>query len=174
MKGLSSTTGARNAMRQKTVYLNNEAETEALGASLSRTLKPGTKIYLYGDLGSGKTTLTRAILKAAGHEGHVKSPTYALAEHYTIDLDGTPTELLHFDLFRMESPEEFIEAGFLEYFDSDAICIVEWPEKAKELLPQADIEGIFLIIGMGRKLKLYGKTEDGADAIGKICIATHE
>lgn len=161
-------------MRQKTIYLNSETQTLALGASLSRTLKSGMKIYMYGDLGSGKTTLTRAILQAAGHDETVKSPTYALAEHYTIDIDGTPTELIHFDLFRLESQEEFIEAGFLEYFDSDAICIVEWPEKAADILPQADIEAIFLIIGTGRKLKLYGRTEAGAEAIGKICMETHE
>ncbi|NLC24603.1 MAG: tRNA (adenosine(37)-N6)-threonylcarbamoyltransferase complex ATPase subunit type 1 TsaE [Oxalobacter sp.] len=161
-------------MRQKTVYLNSEAETLALGASLSRALKPGMKIYLYGDLGSGKTTLVRAILKTAGHEDSVKSPTYALAEHYTIPLDGNPVELMHFDLFRLENPEEFIEAGFAEHFDSDTICIVEWPEKAAGVLPPADIEGIFLIIGMGRKLKLYGKTDIGAEAIGKICVAMHE
>lgn len=146
----------------------------ALGASLSRTLKPGMKIYLYGDLGSGKTTLVRAILKAAGHEDNVKSPTYALAEHYTISIDDKPVELMHFDLFRMESPEEFIEAGFVEHFDSDTICIVEWPEKAADILPPPDIKGIFLIIGMGRKLKLYGKTEIGAEAIGKICVEMHE
>lgn len=161
-------------MRQKTVYLSSEAETLKLGASLSRTLKPGMKIYLYGDLGSGKTTLTRAILKAAGHEDHVKSPTYALAEHYTIEIEGKSTELIHFDLFRLESPEEFIEAGFPEHFDNDTICIVEWPEKAGDILPQADIEGIFLIIGIGRTLKLYGKTEAGAEAIGKICVEMHE
>ena len=161
-------------MRQKTVYLNTEAETLALGKSLSRTLRPGMKIYLYGDLGSGKTTLTRALLKGAGHKENVKSPTYALAEHYTIDIDGAPTELIHFDLFRLESPEEFIEAGFLEHFDNDTICIVEWPEKAADILPQADIDAIFLIIGMGRKLKLYGRTEAGAEAIGKICVEMHE
>ncbi len=161
-------------MRQKTVYLDNEAETIALGVSLLHALVPGTKIYLYGDLGSGKTTLVRAILQAAGHEGNVKSPTYALAEHYTIDINGVPTELLHFDLFRLESPEEFIDAGFLEYFDNDTICIVEWPEKAAEILPPADTAIIFLIIGTGRKVKLYGRSEIGAEAIGKVCIAVHE
>lgn len=157
-------------MRQKTVYLNNEAQTYALGASLARALRPGMKIYMYGDLGSGKTTLTRAILQAAGYNEHVKSPTYALAEHYTINIDSNPTTLIHFDLYRMESQEEFIDAGFLEHFDSDTICIVEWPEKATDILPQADIEGIFLIIGMGRKLTLYGRTETGSEAIGQICV----
>lgn len=161
---------AEITMRRKTFYLNSEEETRALGASIARELKPGMKIYLYGDLGSGKTTLTRAILQASGHEESVKSPTYALAENYVISVQGMPTELMHMDLFRMENPEEFIEAGFLEHFDSNTICIVEWPEKAAELLPQADIEGIFLIAGTGRKLKLYGKTEAGADMVGRICV----
>ena len=161
-------------MRQKTVYLQNEIETQALGDSFSRTLKPGMKIYMYGDLGSGKTTLTRAILQALGHNERVKSPTYALAEHYAVNIDNIPTELIHFDLFRLGSPEEFTEAGFLEHFDSNAICIVEWPEKAAGILPQADIEGVFLIIGTGRKLKLFGRTETGEKAIGQICVKTHE
>ena len=159
-------------MRKKAFYLNSEEETLMLGASFSCTLKPGMKIYLYGDLGSGKTTLTRAILKAAGHEDHVKSPTYALAEHYTISIDGKPTELIHFDLFRLEGPEEFIDAGFVEHFDSDTICIVEWPENARNILPPADIEGVFLIAGTGRRLTLHGRTETGAEAVGKICLNT--
>ena len=159
-------------MRKKTFYLSSEEETLMLGTSFSRTLKPGMKIYLYGDLGAGKTTLTRAILKEAGHEDHVKSPTYALAEHYTIPIDGKPVELIHFDLFRLEGPEEFIEAGFIEHFDSNTICIVEWPEKARDILPLADIEGVFLIAGTGRRLKLHGRTKAGAEAIGKICLDT--
>ncbi|MDR0934423.1 MAG: tRNA (adenosine(37)-N6)-threonylcarbamoyltransferase complex ATPase subunit type 1 TsaE [Burkholderiaceae bacterium] len=160
-------------MLRKTVYLQNEADTIALGASLAKTLKPGMKIYLYGDLGSGKTTLVRAMLQAAGYEDNVKSPTYALAEHYTINLAGTPTELVHFDFFRLENPEEFMEAGFSEYFNDNTICIVEWPEKAVDVLPQADIEGIFLIIGEGRRAKFYGRTEIGAQAIGTLCVEFH-
>ena len=160
-------------MLQKTIYLNSEAETLSLGSSFSHALKPGMKIYLYGHLGTGKTTLTRAILKAAGYKGHVKSPTYALTEHYTIDIDNISTELIHFDLFRLETPEEFIEAGFTEYFDNNTICIVEWPEKAAEVLPQADIEGFFFINQTQRKLKLQSQTETGKKAINKIYAEIH-
>ncbi len=160
-------------MLQKTIYLNSEAQTHFLGSLFFRFLKPGMKIYLYGNLGAGKTTLTRTILKAAGYQGHVKSPTYALMEHYTIDIDNALTELIHFDLFRLETPDEFIEAGFSEYFDGNTICIVEWPEKAKAVLPPADIEVFFLINHTQRELKLLGQTESGKKAINQIYAEIH-
>ena len=143
-------------MRQTTVNLNTEEKTRTLGALLSRTLKPGLKLYLYGELGAGKTTLTRAILKAAGHKGSVKSPTYALAEQYAISIDNQPIELIHLDLFRIASPEEFADTGLLEHFDNETICLVEWPEKAAGILPQADIAGKFAILKTGRQITLCG------------------
>ena len=97
-------------MPQKTYYLNDETDTRALGESLARALSGGLRIYLHGDLGTGKTTLTRAMLKAAGHAGKVKSPTYTLVEPYVIELNGHPVDLFHFDLYRMSSAEEFLEA----------------------------------------------------------------
>jgi tRNA threonylcarbamoyladenosine biosynthesis protein TsaE len=74
----------------------------------------------------------------------------------------------------MENPQEFIEAGFEEYLDSDVICIVEWPEKAGEILPKPDIAGIFLIIGTGRRITLEGLTVFGAAVIGTICVEPHD
>ncbi len=155
-------------MSKKIIHLLSEKETQSLGFSFFRILKPGMKIYLYGNLGAGKTTLTRAILKAAGYKGHVKSPTYALTEHYTININSTATELIHFDLFRLNTPDEFIEAGFSEHFNSNTICIVEWPEKAKEILPPPDIEAQFQINHTQRDLQLRGYTELGKTAIKKI------
>jgi tRNA threonylcarbamoyladenosine biosynthesis protein TsaE len=97
-------------MQHFKAYLKDEAGTAALGASLAHTLTPGLAIYLHGDLGSGKTALTRALLHAAGYAGHVKSPTYTLAEPYAIVLAGQPACVIHFDLYRMGSAEEFLEA----------------------------------------------------------------
>ena len=164
----------QKAMRQITVNLNTEEKTRALGGVLSRALKPGLKLYLYGELGAGKTTLTRAILNAAGYEGPVKSPTYALAEHYAVHIDGKPVELVHFDLFRMASPEEFADAGLLEYFGNEAICIVEWPEKAAGILPQADIAGNFAILKTGRQITLCGQSRTGEEIINTISDQQHD
>ena len=85
-------------MQQQTFYLSDESDTCELGNSLAHVLENGLKIYLHGDLGSGKTTLTRALLKTAGHAGKVKSPTYTLLEPYVIELNGHTVDLLHFDL----------------------------------------------------------------------------
>ena len=161
-------TETQKTMRQITVNINTEEKTRSLGALLSRLLNPGLKLYLYGDLGAGKTTLTRAILHAAGHNGPVKSPTYALAEHYTVPVGGKPVELVHFDLFRMASPEEFAEAGFLEYLGGDAICIVEWPGKAAGILPPADITAAFAILETERQITLCAQSQAGEAIIRAI------
>src|SRR5437868_10800658 len=111
-------------MRHFTAHLNDEAGTAALGTALAHALAPGLAIYLHGDLGAGKTALTRAMLHAAGHAGHVKSPTYTLAEPYRIAIAGKLVEVIHFDLYRIGSPEEFLDAGFREHFNPANICIV--------------------------------------------------
>lgn len=170
----SEQTPQTGPMQQITVKLNSEAKTRELGALLARTLKPGLKLYLYGDLGAGKTTLTRAILHAAGHNGPVKSPTYTLAEPYTVHLGGKPVELVHFDLFRMASPEEFADAGFLEYFGNNAICIIEWPEKGTGILPQADIAATFAILGTARQITLCARSMAGEEIISAISNAPHD
>jgi len=125
-------------MQHFQTHLHDEAGTAALGMSLAHALAPGLTIYLHGDLGAGKTTLTRSLLHAAGYEGHVKSPTYTLAEPYTVMVEGRPLEVIHFDLYRLASPEEFLDAGFREHFGNDTVCIVEWPEKAAPVLPAPD------------------------------------
>lgn len=142
--------------------LGDEAGTAALGAALARTLTPGLKIYLHGELGAGKTALTRAMLHAAGHPGHVKSPTYALAEPYQIMLAGQPVSLIHFDLYRIGSPEEFLDAGFRDDFAGQHICIVEWPENAAAALPPPDLDVIISISGTGREVELHATSEKGA------------
>ena len=152
-------------MQHFTAHLHDEAGTAALGAALARALAPGLAIYLHGDLGAGKTALTRALLHAAGHVGTVKSPTYTLSEPYAIQLDGRTVNVIHFDLYRMGSPEEFLDAGFREDFNGDNVCIVEWPEKADRVLPPADIEVFLTVSGNGRDVELQAST-----ALGNSCL----
>jgi tRNA threonylcarbamoyladenosine biosynthesis protein TsaE len=135
-------------------YLPDEAATLQLGAALARALVPGLVIYLHGDLGAGKTALTRALLHAAGHKGTVKSPTYTLSEPYRVQLDGEPVKVIHYDLYRMSSPEEFLDAGFREDFDGKNICIVEWPEKGEPVLPPPDLRVLLSVSGQGRDVEL--------------------
>ena len=155
----------------KTV-LHDEAGTAALGTSLARALLPGLTIYLHGDLGAGKTALTRALLHAAGHAGHVKSPTYTLAEPYRVAIDGQAVEIIHFDLYRMGSPEEFLDAGFREHFNDHNICIIEWPEKAQAVLPSPDIR-VFLSISpeQGRDVELQALSDQGSRCLDRLHFA---
>jgi tRNA threonylcarbamoyladenosine biosynthesis protein TsaE len=146
-------------------HLHDEAGTAALGAALARALAPGLVIYLHGELGAGKTALTRALLHAAGHVGHVKSPTYNLCEPYLIGLAGRSVKLIHFDLYRMGSAEEFLDAGFREEFDGDNICIVEWPEKADPVLPPPDLNLVLGVAGQGRDVELQALS-----ALGLLCL----
>ena len=151
--------------------LKDEAGTLALGAALSRALAPGLTIYLHGDLGAGKTALTRALLHAAGHPGHVKSPTYTLAEPYTVELAGQPVEVVHFDLYRMAGPEEFLDAGFRDYFNHRTICIIEWPEKAGDVLPPPDINVFLTMHGTGRKVELQALSPHGSQCLERLHFA---
>jgi tRNA threonylcarbamoyladenosine biosynthesis protein TsaE len=152
-------------------HLHDEAGTAALGAALSRALAPGLAVYLHGDLGTGKTTLTRALLHAAGYTGHVKSPTYTLAEPYTISLSNRAVEVIHFDLYRMGSPEEFLDAGFREHFNDRSICIVEWPEKAEPVLPPPDIAILLNVEGHGRDVELQALSHKGSQCLDRLHFA---
>jgi tRNA threonylcarbamoyladenosine biosynthesis protein TsaE len=158
-------------MRHFQTRLYDEAGTIALGAALARALAPGLVMHLHGDLGAGKTALTRALLHAAGHAGHVKSPTYTLVEPYTITLHGAPVEVMHFDLYRLAGPEEFLDAGFREHFNGHTICIVEWPEKAAAVLPEPDIDVLLGIIGSERELELRALSEQGSQCLDRLKFA---
>ena len=153
------------------VHLHEEAGTLALGASLGHVLSPGLTIYLHGDLGAGKTALTRAMLHALGHQGHVKSPTYTLAEPYTIDIAGRSVNIIHFDLYRMAGDEEFLDAGFRDYFNHQTICIIEWPEKAEKVLPPPDISITLNVAGEGRDVELHALSDQGAECLNRLKFA---
>lgn len=117
-------------------HLPDEAATLALGAALAGCLEPGLIVYLRGDLGAGKTTLVRGVLRALGYAGAVRSPTYALVELYAL----SRLDLHHFDFYRFHDPREWIDAGFRESFDDRSVSLIEWPEKAEGSLPPADME----------------------------------
>jgi tRNA threonylcarbamoyladenosine biosynthesis protein TsaE len=152
-------------------HLNDEAGTIALGAALARALAPGLTIYLHGELGTGKTTLTRALLHAAGYAGHVKSPTYTLAEPYIVQNAGRPLDVIHFDLYRMASPGEFLDAGFREHFNGKNVCIVEWPEQGESVLPPADIELFLTVAGHGRNVELDALSDKGLQCLDRLKFA---
>ncbi|WKS96758.1 tRNA (adenosine(37)-N6)-threonylcarbamoyltransferase complex ATPase subunit type 1 TsaE [Gallibacterium anatis] len=121
-----------------TLFLANEEATIALGQKLSRFLRSPTQnfvIYLNGQLGAGKTTLTRAIIQAMGYNGNVKSPTYALVEEYHL----SQKSIYHFDLYRLSDPEELEFIGFRDYFRENALCLLEWAEKGGDIIPQPDL-----------------------------------
>ncbi len=160
-------------MQQLTFYLNDESDTCELGKSLAHVMESGLKIYLHGDLGSGKTTLTRALLNEAGHTGKVKSPTYTLVEPYVVELNGHTVDLLHFDLYRMSCPEEFLEAGFRDHFNEETICLIEWAEKAESALPVADIDVSFEISGDGRTVVLKSVSEKGSRCLENLRFVPH-
>ncbi|RYU60543.1 tRNA (adenosine(37)-N6)-threonylcarbamoyltransferase complex ATPase subunit type 1 TsaE [Methylolobus aquaticus] len=117
------------------LFLPDEAATLALGRRLFECLKPGSLVFLRGTLGAGKTTLVRGLLRAAGHQGAVKSPTFTLVEEYA--LPGLT--LYHFDLYRLSSPDELEWFGFRDYLRSDSLCLIEWPERGGDALPAPDL-----------------------------------
>lgn len=118
-------------------------------------------IWLEGDLGAGKTTLVRGLLRALGYENKVKSPTYTLVELYVI----SQLHLYHFDFYRLNEPEEYLEAGLDEYFQGTAICLVEWPDKAGVYLPAADLRLDLSLEREGRLAKLSALSEKGRQCL---------
>jgi tRNA threonylcarbamoyladenosine biosynthesis protein TsaE len=145
-------------------FLANEAQTTAFGAALAPLLQPGMVIYLRGELGAGKTTLVRGLLRALGVTERVKSPTYALVEPYVV----SKLYLYHFDFYRFSHSDEWGEAGFREYFNGESVCLVEWPEKAGGQLPRPDLEIVMAVEGGGRRITVSADTETGRDCISRI------
>jgi len=135
---------------ESTVYVSNESEMEALGATVSASVKPGTVIFLKGNLGAGKTTWVRGFLRGLGYQGNVKSPTYTLVEEYHFE----HALVFHFDLYRIVDAEELEWMGMREYFRPNAILLIEWPEKGIGFLPTPNLFLNIDILDTGRKISL--------------------
>lgn len=128
------------ALLRERIISSSQKQTQSLGDKLARRLHSGSLVALSGPLGSGKTTLIKGICKGLGIKEMVRSPYFVIMRQYPGKL-----QVYHFDLFRLNSPEELFSIGYEEYFYGDGICLVEWAEKAKALLPQERID-IFLKI----------------------------
>lgn len=146
------------------VDLPDEAATLALGALLAQVLSSGIVVTLEGDLGAGKTTLVRGLLKSLGYAGKVKSPTYSLVEPHVV----SGLNLYHFDFYRLNQPEEYLEAGLDEYFSGQGVCLVEWPDKAAPYLPAPDLRIDLVVAGEGRCAWLQGLSQRGDACLSKL------
>jgi tRNA threonylcarbamoyladenosine biosynthesis protein TsaE len=141
--------------------LADEAATLALGAALAPAMAPGLICWLEGDLGAGKTTLVRGLLRALGDTGPVKSPTYTLVELHVV----SGLDLYHFDFYRFNQPEEYLDAGLDEYFSGTGACLVEWPDRAAPYLPSPDLRIHLSVRGDGRLARVEAGSERGRQCL---------
>jgi tRNA threonylcarbamoyladenosine biosynthesis protein TsaE len=134
------------------------------GAQLVKGLKQGSVLYLTGDLGAGKTTFTRGFLRGLGHIGNVKSPTYTLVEPY----EFAHSVVYHFDLYRLQDPEELELLGIRDYFHDKSLVLVEWPSRGEPVLPAPDLTLDISVLGEGRALQFTAFTAKGYDALQQL------
>ena len=139
-------------------------QTVLFGKRLSAACKVATCIYLHGDLGAGKTTLTRGFIQGLGHVGNVKSPTYTLVEPYELEA----WQVYHFDLYRLSDPEELEFMGIRDYFGDTSHSLVEWPERGVGFLPEADIDLTITHVGEQREITLQANTEVGTGVLRNL------
>jgi tRNA threonylcarbamoyladenosine biosynthesis protein TsaE len=149
------------------LHLEGEEAQEGFGRRLARLLEGGWTVHLHGDLGTGKTTLVRGILRGLGHTGAVKSPTYTLIEPY--EPGGRP--VFHLDLYRLGDPEEIEYLGLRDLLGGGRLLLVEWPERAGTALPPADLDIDIAYAGAGRDLEVRGpgpRAEALIRALGEV------
>ena len=155
-------------MKQISLALADEQATVAMGAKLASVTQrlnlDSLLVFLNGDLGAGKTTLTRGFVQGMGHKGNVKSPTYTLVEPYELE----PWFVYHFDLYRLGDPEELEYMGIRDYFSQKFCCFIEWPEKGAGLLPQEDLIIDLQYNNTERLITLVAQSDKGEQIINKI------
>jgi tRNA threonylcarbamoyladenosine biosynthesis protein TsaE len=144
-------------MTSRTLHIESDEAMQALGAKLARASQSHGVIYLEGELGTGKTTLVRGLLRGLGHKGAVKSPTFTLVEPYMVN--GLP--VYHFDLYRLSDPEELEFMGLRDYFSAESLCLIEWPQLGGELLPPADLLIGLEHAGPARDVVLTAQSQHG-------------
>ena len=140
-----------------TLFLADETATVAFGARLAAVTGGHGILFLEGDLGAGKTTLSRGLIRGLGHEGAVKSPTFTVVEPYEIG----DIRAFHFDLYRLVDPEELEFMGIRDYFEGDPLCLFEWPDKGAGVLPKPDLTITIRPQAGGRALQLTPQTARG-------------
>jgi tRNA threonylcarbamoyladenosine biosynthesis protein TsaE len=147
-------------MAASEALLADARATAACGAGLADCCEAGLLVFLEGELGAGKTTLVRGLLRALGHTGAVKSPTYTLVESYPSD--RLPVH--HLDLYRLADPEELEWLGIRDLMVGDAVCLIEWPERGAGLLPAPDLRVTLSYHDGGRRISVQSASERGARA----------
>jgi tRNA threonylcarbamoyladenosine biosynthesis protein TsaE len=150
--------------RNLSLALPDECATLALGEALAAGAANGLVLHLSGDLGTGKTTLVRGLLRALGYRGRVRSPSYTLVEPYTL----SSLNLYHFDFYRFKDKTEWLSTGFRECFGPDSLCIVEWPERAAGMISPPDLEIRLEIADPGRSAVLEARTPAGEAWLGSV------
>ncbi len=145
------------------IFLSELALLE-FGQQLAKLCKPGDIIFLKGELGAGKTTLSRGFLRGLGYSGTVKSPTYTIVEPYQF----SDFSVFHFDLYRITDASELLDMGFADYFAQDAICLIEWPERAESVFSKPAIICDIAIVPQGREVLLSANTERGNKILTKV------
>ncbi len=148
------------------IELVGEAAQEAFGARLAAACEPPMLIYLDGELGAGKTTLVRGLLRALGHRGTVKSPTYTLIEPYEVG----GRQLYHLDLYRLSDPGELEYLGLREMLAEEAVLLIEWPQRGAGWLPDADLVIDISLRDHGRHLMLKAGSQRGEALLRKLGV----
>lgn len=151
-------------MKRFQYYLKNEQATQAFAQFLANLCQPPLFITLVGELGTGKTTLVRSLLRQLGVTGPIKSPTYSLVDVYQLN----QLNIFHFDLYRLSSPEELELIGWRDYLAEDALWLIEWPEKAAELLPEIDISCHLTFVNDGRMLEISAQSQKGDKILDQL------
>ncbi|GGX95140.1 tRNA (adenosine(37)-N6)-threonylcarbamoyltransferase complex ATPase subunit type 1 TsaE [Litchfieldella qijiaojingensis] len=144
--------------------LDNEQAQVAFGEALGKALQGRGRVHLEGELGAGKTTLTRGVLRAYGYHGAVKSPTYTLVEPYRL---GT-VQVHHFDLYRLSDPEELEFMGARDLLDADCLCLIEWPERGHGWLGTPDLHVHLAVSGVGRLAEVQAASDYGTRVLTRL------